>query len=130
MMVPNDLKTYCKKKILSRVIPCLVLMLLFAIVLILWGSVIFDVDRDALRISLYAIVMILPILLTGVPFLFFDRTYYGRVKRVRVETTVDNESSVKPTLEHLYWKNTIHLEMELPNGKTVVLYMFWYLWTV
>ena len=120
MILPNDLKEYCKRKVLSRVIPCLVWVLLFAGILILWGDVIFGVDRIALRISICVIVMILPFLLTGIPFLIFDRTYYGRVKRVLVETTVDNESSVKPTLEHLYWKNTIHLEMELPNGKTVL----------
>ena len=119
MTLPNDLKKYCRNRILKRVIPCIILISVFATVLALWGNVIFNTHNKAFQTSCYIVVMLIPFAITGVPHKLFDSTYYGTVKKVDIVTTTDNDSSVKPTREHLYLKNTIYLSIEQPNGKLI-----------
>ena len=118
-MLPNELKAYRRRRICARLIPCLVVVLFLAVVLVLWGTVMFDIKHKVVRASVYTLVLLIPFLLFGVPHRMIDRTWSGTVQRVRIETTPDNESSAKPTLEHLYMKNTVYLDVALPNGKTV-----------
>lgn len=119
MILPKDLQTYCKKKILKHVIPCAILIFAFAIILALWGNIIFNTNNKAFQISCYIVVMLIPFAITGVPFKLIDSTYCGIVKKVDIVTTTDNDSAVKPTREHLYLKNTICLNIEKPNGKLI-----------
>ena len=119
MTLPKDLQTYCRNIILKRVIPCIILISVFATVLTLWGNVIFNTDNKAFQASCYIVVMLIPFAITGVPHKLIDSTYYGTVKKVDIVTTTDNDSSVKPTREHLYLKNTIYLSVEQPNGKLI-----------
>lgn len=117
--LPKDLSNFCKKKILARAIPCSLLIILFTTVLALWGSVIFNTDNKAFQTSCYIVVMFIPFVITGVPLKLIDSTYYGTVKKVDIVTTTDNDSSAKPTREHLYLKNTIYLIIEKPDGKLI-----------
>ena len=119
MTLPNDLRIYCRNRILKRVIPCIILISIFATILALWGNVIFNTDNKVFRASCYIAVMLIPFAITGVPHKLIDSTYYGAVKKVDIITTTDNDSSVKPTREHLYLKNTIYLSVEQPNGKLI-----------
>ena len=119
MTLPKDLQIYCRNRILKRVIPCIILIFVFATILALWGSVIFNTDNKAFQTSCYIIVMLIPFAITGVPHKLIDSTYYGTVKKVDIVTTTDNDSSVKPTREHLYLKNTIYLSIEQPDGKLI-----------
>lgn len=119
MTLPKDLQIYCRKRILKRVIPCIILIFAFATVLILWGNVIFNTNNKTFRISCYIVVMLIPFVITGVPHKLIDSTYYGTVKKIDIVTTTDNDSSVKPTREHLYLKNTIYLSIEQPDGKLI-----------
>ena len=119
MTLPKDLQIHCRKRILKRVIPCIILISVFATILALWGSVIFNTDNKAFQTSCYIVVMLIPFVITGVPHKLIDSTYYGTVKEVDIVTTTDNDSSVKPTREHLYSKNTIYLSIERPNGKLI-----------
>ena len=119
MTLPKDLQKYCRKRIWKRVVPCIILIFAFVTVLILWGNVIFDTDNKAVQISCYIVVMLSPFVITGVPHKLIDSTYHGRIKKVDIVTTTDNDSSVKPTRERLYLKNTIYLTIERPNGKLI-----------
>ncbi len=119
MTLPKDLQTYYRNRILKRVIPCIILISVFATILILWGNVIFNTDNKAFQTSCYFVVMLIPFAITGVPHKLIDSTYYGTVKKVDIVTTTDNDSSVKPTREHLYLKNTIYLSIERPDGKLI-----------
>ena len=119
MVLQKDLQQYCKKKFLKRVIPCIILISVFATILALWGNVIFNTDNKAFQASCYIVVMLIPFTITGVPHKLIDSTYYGTIKKVDIVTTTDNNSSVKPTREHLYLKNTIYLSIEQPNGKLI-----------
>ena len=107
MTLPKDLQIYCRNRILKRVIPCIILISVFATILTLWGSVIFNTDNKAFQTSCYVVVMLIPFVITGVPHKLIDSTYYGTVKKVDIVTTTDNDSSVKPTREHLYGTNHV-----------------------
>ena len=92
---------------------------MFATILALWGNVIFNTDNKVFQTSCYIVVMLIPFAITGVPHKLIDSTYYGTVKKVDIVTTMDNDSSVKPTREHLFLKNTIYLSIEQPNDKLI-----------
>ena len=119
MTLPKDLRIYCRKRILRRLIPCIILISVFVAILALWGSIIFNTNIKEFQISCYIVVMLIPFLITGVPHKLIDSTYYGTVKKVDIVTTMDNSSSVKPTREQLYLKNTIYLGIERPDGKLI-----------
>ena len=119
MKIPYDLKAYRTRKILVRVIPCTILVAAFATVLILWGEVIFDMEYKSFKDLCYVVVMLIPFIVTGVPHKLIDSTYYGTVKQIDIETTLDNSTPLTPVKCHLYWRNTIYLHIEKPNGKIV-----------
>ena len=119
MTLPKDLQAYCRKRILKRVIPCIILISILSIILALFGRIIFNTDNTAFRVSCYIVVMLIPFIITGVPHKLIDSTYYGTVRKVDIVTAADNDSPVKPTREHLYLKNTVYLTIEQPNGKLI-----------
>ena len=119
MILPKDLQKYCRKRFLKQVIPCIILISVFATILGLWGNIIFNTDNKTFQASCYIIVMLIPFAITGIPHKLIDSTYYGKVKKVDIVTTTDNDSSIKPTREHLYLKNTIYLSIERPDGKLI-----------
>ncbi len=118
-VLPMDMRRCARKQALKRIIPCLFLIVLFGIVLILWGGRIFNNTNDTFRITGYILIMLLPFALTGVPFKLIDRTYLGEVTDVSLITTIDNESSIWPTIEGAYRKNTVYLTVKLPNGRQI-----------
>lgn len=119
MKIPYDLKAFRTRKILTRVIPCTILAAAFAAVLILWGDVIFDMEYKSFKDLCYVVVMLIPFIVTGIPHKLIDSTYYGTVKKIEVVTTADSSNPMVPARENLYWKNTIYLHIEKPNGKLI-----------
>ena len=117
MRLPKDLSAYCKKRILIRLISCIALLCGFSAILILWGDILINTDILEFKISCYIVIMLIPFAMTGVPSKLIDTTYYGRITKVDIVTTTDNDCSFKPTREHLYLKNTIYLHIEKNNGK-------------
>ena len=119
MQLPKDLSLYRKKRILIRLIPCVALLCVFSAILFLWGDILINTDVIEFKVSCYIIIMLIPFAITGVPYNLIDSTYCGRITKIDVVTTTDNDCSFKPTMEHLYLKNTIYLHIEKSNGKTV-----------
>lgn len=118
--LPKDLKKYVLKKVLKRVIPCAVLVVIFGVLIILWGDFIFPTKNQGFKFSCYFLVMLLPFALTGVPFKLLDKTYAGTVEEVEMVDTIDSDDSfVKAYRESLYWKSTIKLTIRTENNKTI-----------
>ena len=84
--IPKDLKRFSVKCVLKRVIPCILGEIVLGIILFLWGDRIFMTDITEFKISCYIVVMCIPFVLTGVPFELFDRTFFGKVNKVKVES--------------------------------------------
>ncbi len=119
MQLPKDLKAFVAKALLKRIIPCALLLVAFAVVLIFWGDVVLPIEKDTVKVIVYVIVMLVPFAVTGVPFKLIDKTYSGTVQKVEVTTTVDNAYHERPTRENLYTKNTIFLLVEQENGVVI-----------
>ena len=117
LYLPADLKKYVRKRIMKRVIPCGILLIICGVVLLLWGNRIFDTDNLGFKYFCYFLVMLVPFLVTGVPIKLKDKTYFGTIDRVDIVTTYDLSSKVHAKLEMLYKKNTVYLNVILPDGK-------------
>lgn len=119
LQISKDLKLFSIKAVLKRVIPCLLMLAAFAVILALWGDVILPIDKDIVKVIVYTAVMLVPFVLTGVPFKLIDKTYSGTVQEVEITTTVDNAYHGQPTRENLYLKNTVFLHVKQENGTVV-----------
>jgi len=117
--IPNDLKNFVRNHVVKRVVACIVMFALLAVFLFLCMEIIFPASLVSIK-ALFAItVLSLPFIITGVPFKLFDKTYFGTVERVTVETTVDSDARSKPTRETLYVKNTVYLSIRTSDGKVI-----------
>lgn len=119
IQLPKDLKAFAIKTALKRIIPCALLLIGFAVVLVFWGDMILPIDKDVVKVIVYTMVMLVPFALTGVPFKIIDKTYSGIVQKVEISTTVDNLYHERPTRESLYLKNTVFLHVKQENGTVV-----------
>jgi len=86
--LPRDHKKYLVKKRFKRLLPCFLLFILFVVILYIYGPVIVNTDVVAFRVSVYALILLLPFLITGVPFKMLDKTYCGRVEKVFVDSVM------------------------------------------
>ena len=120
MKLSKDLKKYVTNYILNRIISFVILTAGLIIVLVLWGNVIFKTDNKIYQYGCYTLAMLLPFVLTGVPFGLIDRTYCGIVTKVDVATALASKSVVKVGGDMMwYTKNTIFLTVLLDNGKQI-----------
>ena len=117
--LPKDLTLFSIKTALKRVVPCVLMLIAFAVALIFWGDVILPIEKEPVKTILYVIVMLVPFAVTGVPYKMLDRTYSGTVQKVEITTTVDNAYHSKPTRESLYYKNTVYLHVMQENGVVI-----------
>lgn len=63
----------------------------------------------------YLVAAFIPVLLTKVPFCFFDKTYIGKIEKVNVETVSQTETAMK-----LFNKNIVTLYICLESGNVLV----------
>ncbi len=116
MILPKDLKIYCRKQILKRAVPCAILTVVFATILLLGGSIIFNTDNKVLQTSCYTVVMLFPFAITGVPHKLIDRSWTGIVTEICVKektgTYTAGGGKAFP-----YVKNVICLKVRKDNGK-------------
>ncbi len=117
--LPKDLRRFAIMQVLKRIIPCFILIIIFVTLLIIFGGRIFRNTNNAFRNSGYFLIMMIPFVITGVPLKLLDRTYSGVVTEVSMITTIDNESSVWPTIEGAYRKNTLYLTVNLSDGRNI-----------
>lgn len=120
--LPSEIRKVIRKKKALRIFLYLMTTILIAVVIGMWGDVIFSMPESysAFKYSCYVVLLILPIFLTKVYLVFTDASYAGRVKEVNIVSVVDSKSSVRPSLESLYRKNEIHLTVEDETGRIFV----------
>lgn len=117
--IPNDLKKFARNYVVKRVVACIVMFALLAVFLFLCMEIIFPAGLVSIK-ALFAItVLSLPFIITGVPFNLLDKTYYGTIENVTVETTVDSYAKARPVWETLYVRNTVYLSIRTPDGKVI-----------
>ena len=117
--LPKDLTLFSIKTALKRVVPCVLMLIAFAVALIFWGDVILPIQKEPVKTILYVVVMLIPFAATGVPYKILDRTYSGTVQKVEITTTLDNLYHGRPSRESLYYKNTVYLHVMQEDGVVI-----------
>ena len=120
--LPIDLYRYSKKIFLRRLALCFSLSMLFGALIILYGERIFRFGEESapfVVICYDALVILVFFFIVAVRFRLFDRTFWGTVSEVHIESVMDNRRPGKPSRENLYIKNVIHLTIVLASGRTI-----------
>ncbi len=123
--LPISLQQKRARNVLVRVIPCILLLFLFASAIILWGDMIFPFDKSYdggsfifAKIITYAFILALPFLITGVPFKLIDRSFSGVITNIEIKETM-GVYSTGIGKNRYYPKNDLILTIECDNGKTI-----------
>lgn len=117
--IPSEISKAIRRKKEQRIF-----LFLLAIVLIAVMIVIFEKygtsyeDIDVLKYFFYTALFIASFFVTKIYLIFTDTDYCGVVKKVDVETVLDNKSAAKPSMELMFRKNVTYLTVEDETGKT------------
>ncbi len=122
-LLPISLQRKRNKRVLIRVIPCILLLFATVSSLVLWGDLIFPFEKSYgggsmlfAKIFVYAFLLALPFLITGVPFKLIDRSFCGTVKNVEIKDGLGSTAGNR----WFYPKNDIILTIETDDGKTLM----------
>ena len=90
--LPTSLKKMRTRQVIKRIIPCCLLLIFFLFIIIYWGEEIFWVPHQNARRVVYAIFLLLPFVVTGVPFKLIDKRFSGTVLEVDLKEKVGSYS--------------------------------------
>ena len=114
--LPDSLKRKQRIKVLSRVLPCLVLLIIDLILIKFLGSVLqskYEIGKITIRI----VLVIAPFVICGVPFKLIDSFWSGTVSEISVEERIGTESIGGKAWPYL--RNDLVLTIIKDNGKKI-----------
>lgn len=114
--LPDDLQRYLQKKITSRIVKCVLFELAVMLLLIFMGERLFSALGTVGQILTYIILMIIPLIVTGVPIKLIDKSWQGEVIDVEVKTTTAFTKDVKAKQ---YTENSVWLTIKKSDGEIV-----------
>lgn len=117
--LPQDLQKYIRSRILKRLSVLIILIAAIGTLLFFLGDRIFDFENTGLKILCYAVTLLIPFWISGVPAKLIDSTWSGKIVDINTELTTGSESSVKPSQETLYTQRNVYLTVVTPDGRTV-----------
>ena len=121
--VPQDIRRYVKGRILRRVIPCTLLMLLFLCILIRFDVTFFGEADKPFRTQTqaigYTLAVVLPMLITGVPLQMIDSSFEGVVEKVHAYTTVEDPRRALHMNNAQYQRLNVRLTLRTPDGHRI-----------
>lgn len=88
MQLPRELSEYLKKQKMKRIIPCVVMEVLVALVLVLWGDTIVRTDVLPFQISVFLLMLLVPFFVTGVPMKVREKPWSGEIIKVDIQDGV------------------------------------------
>lgn len=118
LRLPRDLRGHVRRAVCKKLAPCVLLLIVFGLVLYFFGNRIFELVPPAVRIGTYVLAMLLPFVITRVPFCLFDRSFVGTVKRVHVqnEYVAIKGLAGSPRYNSRTLATMVYLTLELPDG--------------
>jgi ribosomal protein S27E len=119
LRLPRDLRGHVRRAVIKKITPCVLLLIAFGAVLYLFGERIFELVPPAVRIGAYVLAMLLPFVITRVPFCLFDRTFVGKVKQVHVQNEYVAVKGLAGSNLHISrtLATFVYLSLDLPDGK-------------
>ena len=116
--LPKDTKSYVIKSVTKKLLPFLILELIFGLTLVFFGEKIFITKSPSIEKFGYVVFMLIPVLITGMPFKLIDSSWCGEIVYVEVKTVVDTFSR-SPGRPELYENNIVYITVKRDNGKFV-----------
>ena len=113
MNLPAELKRYQRNQILKRLAVCLGLETVAVVLLILFGDRIGFEGFAGAEPIVKVVILLIPFIITRVPFSLFGRSYYGTIVKVDVETTLKKEFAGRGSILTI---NTMYLRIEKDDG--------------
>lgn len=118
--VPRDIRRYVLWRVLSRVVPCALMILTAVLALMFFDDVFFGAADKPFRVQSqmlgYTVVVIVPLLITGVPFKLIDRSFEGKVEAVHVYTTVEDPRRALHMSNAQYQRLNVRLTVRTQDG--------------
>ena len=115
---PKDLLKYAKTYVVKKIAVLAFGEVLLALILFLWGDTLLGSSTGIVKIGLYVLVLALPFAVTKMPFCLVDRSYFGTIEKVDLETCLESAIKGKPTTERTYTAVTLLLTIkEAGNGR-------------
>lgn len=119
--LPKSLRIKRNRAILSRVIPCFILLGLCIVIITIWGKTLFHVPSDqyvALQKSFYILFCFLPFAITGVPMKLIDTSWDGVVSEVKIEESIGTYSRSLGS-PGIYTRHDLVLTIVKDDGKEI-----------
>ena len=119
LRLPRDLQGHVRRAVIKKILPCALLLLVFGVVLYFFGSRIFALVPPAVSIGAYVLALLLPFVITRVPFCLFDRTFVGKVNHVHVQNEYVAVKGLAGSNLHISrtLATFVYLSLDLPDGK-------------
>lgn len=119
--LPGDIQKYIRKKFFLRVFKFVFLEMLAVSFIAFQHKHIFEIAGRMDLIISSIVLILLPFLITGIPFKLIDSTWCGIVVDIKVTTSMDFVGRFYATnsVRGMYYKNTIHLKVKKDNQKIV-----------
>ena len=119
LRLPRDLRGHVRKAVIKKITPCVLLLIAFGGAMYFYGERIFALVPPAVRVGAYVLSMLLPFVITRVPFCLFDRTFVGKVKHVHVQNEYVAVKGLAGSNLHISrtLATFVYLSLDLPDGK-------------
>ena len=114
--LPYDIKEYIKKKMILRVSACVILLLAVVTILVCWGEMLFGGFGKYNMIGIYALLVLFPFAVTGMPIYLFDRNWKGVISNVELKTI----NSFKHGSNVMIKKFQLEVTIDREDGKRIV----------
>ena len=114
--LPYDIKEYIKKKMILRVSACVILLLAVVTILVCWGEMLFGGFGKYNMIGIYALLVLFPFAVTGMPIYLFDRNWKGVISNVEVKTI----NSFRHGSNVMIKKFQLEVTIDREDGKRIV----------
>ena len=121
--LPLSLKKRRTYQIIMRSIACALLLAIFVFVIIMWGNRIFPTTQKhhlgyaGLKIMFYIVFLLIPFIITGIPFKLIDKSWSGTVTDIKIVENLGTTSC--PAHVHPYPKQDLILTITKDNGKRI-----------
>ena len=119
LRLPRDLRGHVRKAVIKKITPCVLLLIAFGGAMYFYGERIFALVPPAVRVGAYVLAMLLPFVITRVPFCLFDSTFVGKVKHVHVQNEYVAVKGLAGSNLHISrtLATFVYLSLDLPDGK-------------
>ena len=119
LRLPRDLRGHVRRAVIKKITPCVLLLIAFGGAMYFYGERIFALVPPAVRVGAYVLAMLLPFVITRVPFCLFDSTFVGKVKHVHVQNEYVAVKGLAGSNLHISrtLATFVYLTLDLPDGK-------------